>query len=247
MNKSKRNIRSTHIQADESLAALLKRGQPGDRLPAEPVLAAQLGVSRATLREVLRSFEERGLVVRQYGVGTFIAPSRPAVETGLEVLESISRMASRNNLETRMEAPVIEERPAHPDELKHLGLKSAALIVSVTRVIVTDAQPVACLLDLLPVEYLRKDDLQAFDGSVLDLLFKRGWPSLAYSRTDLTATPADGTLARQLHVHRNAPLLKLEAQLYAQDNRIVDYSVSHFVPGYFRFHVIRRIGAREII
>jgi GntR family transcriptional regulator len=245
-SKSRQDIRPTHIQAGESLAALLERGQPGERLPAEPVLAAQLGVSRATLREVLRSFEERGRIVRRHGVGTFIAPPRPVIESGLEILESIDRLARRSGLKTRMDTATIEERPARQDELKALGLKSATLILSVARIIVTGAQPVACLLDLVPVEYLRQDDLddldETFNGSVLDLFIKRGQPTLAHSRTDLIATTADAAMARQLHIQRNAPLLKLEAQLYAQDNRIVDYSISHFVPGYFRFHVVRRIS-----
>ena len=58
----------------------------------------------------------------------------------------------------------------------------------------------------------------------------------------LAAEAADGDVARWLHLQRGAPLLKLEAQLYAQDGRVVDYSLSYFVPGYFRFHVVRRVG-----
>ena len=84
----------------------------------------------------------------------------------------------------------------------------------------------------------------SFHGSVLDLFLHRGHPALAYSRTDLIAEAADPELARALQIQRGAPLLKLEAQLYAQDGRVVDYSISYFVPGYFRFHVVRRIGER---
>jgi carbamate kinase len=73
MSKHTHNVPPSRSQLDKALAALLKRGQPGDRLPAEPALAAQLGVSRATLREALRSLQERGVIVRQRGAGTFIA------------------------------------------------------------------------------------------------------------------------------------------------------------------------------
>lgn len=47
--------------------------RPGERLPAERAWAAELGVSRAALREALRLLAERGLVVQRHGAGSFVA------------------------------------------------------------------------------------------------------------------------------------------------------------------------------
>lgn len=234
-------------QVDSALAALIKRGRPGDRLPAEPALATQLGVSRAKLREVLRSFEERGLVIRRHGAGTFIAPRRPIVESGLEVLESIEHLARRSGLKTRMDSALAQERPASAHELEKLGLKSATMVLSVERIILTHAQPVAYLVDVIPLEYLGKDDLdEKFNGSVLEVFLRRGSPPLSYARTDLSAEAASAALARQLRVQRGAPLFKMEAQLYSQENRIIDYSIGYFVPGYLHFHIVRHVGVETV-
>lgn len=46
----------------------------GDRLPPERQLAADLGVSRPTVREALSSFVHGGLVTARQGSGTFVAP-----------------------------------------------------------------------------------------------------------------------------------------------------------------------------
>jgi GntR family transcriptional regulator, transcriptional repressor for pyruvate dehydrogenase complex len=47
---------------------------PGDRLPSERDLAAQLGVSRTSLREGLRRLADLGIVHARQGAGTYIAP-----------------------------------------------------------------------------------------------------------------------------------------------------------------------------
>lgn len=46
---------------------------PGDRLPGERELCALLGVSRASVREALRSLQARGVVLVQHGKGVFVA------------------------------------------------------------------------------------------------------------------------------------------------------------------------------
>lgn len=56
------------------------RLKPGEKLPAEPELAAQFGVSRTALREALKVLELSGYleIRRGYGGGTFVA--KPTVE-----------------------------------------------------------------------------------------------------------------------------------------------------------------------
>jgi GntR family transcriptional regulator len=37
-------------------------------------------------------------------------------------------------------------------------------------------------------------------------------------------------------------LLHFASQLYDATGSVVDYSMSYFIPGYFHFHVNRRVG-----
>ncbi len=55
---------------------------PGDRLPAEAVLAAELGVSRLSLREATRSLQTLGVIEAQHGNGLFVSSFsfRPLIE-----------------------------------------------------------------------------------------------------------------------------------------------------------------------
>ena len=83
-----------------------------------------------------------------------------------------------------------------------------------------------------------------FQDSVLDCLRKRGKPQPDYARADIRALPADGELAMRLAQPPGTALLLLEAILYSEEGKPMDYSRNYFVPGYFAFHVIRRIGSR---
>lgn len=47
----------------------------GTQLPPEPVLAAQAGVSRLTLREAIKALRQRGVVRVEQGRGTFVNPT----------------------------------------------------------------------------------------------------------------------------------------------------------------------------
>lgn len=238
------NHRPLYAQASEALRDLVQSGgyAPGERLPSEHALSGQLGISRPTLREALRLLEEGGTIVRRHGVGTFVAQPPPMIAAGLEALESLERLAERSGLHTAMGDVSIEERLPTARESKGLGLAAAAPVIAVKRVMLADGLRVAQLIDVVPQAYLHRSDLGAdFTGSVLDHLLARGWPALSHSRTELYPEPANSEIARALQIQRGAPLLKLDAQLYATDGQVVDYSTSHFVPGHFRFHVVRRI------
>lgn len=239
------NPRPLYAQASAMLKELLHSGNymPGARLPSEHALSEQLGISRPTLREALHQLEEEGVIVRRHGVGTFVAQPQPVIEAGLEVLESLERLAERSGLHTRMGEVVIEERLATTRESKGLGSAAPVPVTVVERVILADGQRIAHLIDVVPQSHLRRSDLDAdFNGSVLEHFLACDRLTLSHSRTELCAEAADNESARALHIQRGAPLLKLEAQLFATDGQIVDYSISHFIPGRFRFHVVRRVA-----
>ena len=231
--------------ADEILSGIRsgKLANGDGLLPSEADLSLRFEVSRATIREALAKLENAGVIIRKHGVGTFVAPPQPVIDAGLEELESLETLAERIGLETHMSRASIDEREASAIEVDRLQLTSADQVLSVARVIMTGKRPVAYLVDIVPLQYLRQQDLaETFNGSVLDLFLRRGQPALSHSRTDIIPVPAEDSIARKLQVKVGDTLLKLEAQLFTREGKVADYSLSYFVPGYFHFHVVRRIG-----
>ncbi len=227
-----------------ALSDLISRTPPGQRLPSEPELAKQLGVSRATLREAMRTFESQGWLRRKQGVGTFVVHPLPALESGLEVLESIETLAARRGMSVQMGALTVEEKPLAEEAARALELAPGTPALHVSRVIHVDRRPVAYLVDVLPLDVLCAADLQSetFTGSVLDFLLRRGDPPLRTSFAEITAVGAPSAVAQALDIQRGDVLLHFTARLFANDGRVVAYSLSYFLPGVFRFHVVRRVG-----
>lgn len=222
--------------------------RPGDGLlPSEADLSQRYGVSRATVREALSRLEQRGVIVRRHGVGTFVNPQRPIIESGLERLESLDTLAKRMGLQTQMEGVRIQERVASTGEEEHLYLPAESQVLDVSRVIKIGSKPVAFLTDIVPTDVITKTDLEEnFHGSVLDIFLQRGKPALSHSLTEIVVEEANEAVARQLHVRRGEALLKLISQLSSLEGRVVDYSFGYFVPGFFHFHIIRRIDPSEL-
>jgi GntR family transcriptional regulator len=235
--------RGSSQRLHEYLRNLIATAKPGDKLPSEPYLARSLGVARATLREAMRTFETQGLLYRRQGSGTYISHPTHIIDTGLEVLESIETLADRIGLEVAMEDLKVELRPGTEEELNALGLGAGKPVMHVSRVIRAEGHPAAFLIDILPENILAPEELKVkFKGSVLDLLLRKDSLSLTFSRTEINAESASVEVSRALRIQRGDELLKFTAYLYDTRGQVVDYSFSYFLPGHFKFHVIRRVG-----
>jgi len=235
--------RSPTSRLHEQLGQLIAETDPGERLPSEPDLARQMGVSRATLREAMRTFETQGLIRRHQGVGTFVVRPSRVLESGLEVLESIETLAQRIGLQVTTGMFRVDVRPVESEETVALGLTGEDRVTSVERVILAEDRPVAFLVDVLPVDLIPLEVIhEDFSGSVLDLLLQRGDPPLINSHCEIAAVAASSQIARALNIQRGDALLRFISKLFTLDGRVVDYSHSYFLPGYFRFHVVRALA-----
>lgn len=230
-----------YMLAAEELAEIIAHTAPGDHLPSEPKLSRRLGVSRATLREAMRLFEERGLVIRRQGVGTVVAEAPRVIESGLEVLESLETMAARMGMQVKMGMHESISREPSKAEVDLFGLQPGDMIREIKRAMLTDGRPVAFLVDQLPNGAIPEALLaEHFRGSVLDLLLKHDLPGLSHARTEITSIPAPESIAQHLRVSIGDVLLCLKGCIYNEAGQVVNRSESYFLPWAFRFHVVRR-------
>ncbi|MEV1285663.1 FCD domain-containing protein [Micromonospora sp. NPDC049679] len=121
------------VLADEIRAQITSgRLRPGERLPTEPQLCAQSGVSRSTVREALRLLASQHLIITTRGVtgGSFVAqPSADklsdSLTTGMSLLLSTATVDMSEIVEVwaMLEGPAVALAAARRTEhdLKQLG------------------------------------------------------------------------------------------------------------------------------
>jgi GntR family transcriptional regulator len=227
----------------EELGAIIANTESGGRLPSEPQLAEDLDVSRATLREAMRTFETRGMLRRKQGVGTFVIHPTQVFESGLENLVSLETMAERIGLSVSLGDVRVKRMTAEEEIAENLNVEEGEPVIQVSRVIQTEERPVAYLVDTLPEGILSPEEITSqFTGSVLDLLINKNEPPLASSCCHINAVSASKEIAQALNIQRRDPILCFRSQLFTEKGTVIDYSFSYFLPGYFHFHIVRKIG-----
>ncbi len=229
----------------ELASAIGAEYRPGDRLPAEPELAAAYGVSRATMREALQSLAASGLVRRMHGVGTFVASVSSKVESALDVdlgvTEAVQATGKRLGVQVLRAAEVTAPR----EVAERLGLPPAGRVLSIERAILVDDAPAVAAIDAIPVAIAARAQRPYESGSVYRFLEADCEVVLVGGSAAVTAVQADRRVADVLHIEEGQALLKISQVEHARDGSAVLYSEEHYVPSLFDLTIRRTRRGRS--
>lgn len=219
---------------------------PGTRLPPEPRLAQELEVSRATLREALRSLEEDGYVTRRRGIGTYVV-DRPRLRNNLDVNFGVTEAIRASGMRPGTVDARVEVVPAGADEATSLGLSRGEPVVVLERVRTADGRRVVFSRDVAASSTLAADQLARLgDGSIYELIESAAGAAVQHGVVTVEPVKADRTLARKLKIAAGSMLLYLRQVDYGDGGRPVLLSHEHHLADAFEFSVIRRGPGRRM-
>ncbi|MCY0897947.1 MAG: GntR family transcriptional regulator [Firmicutes bacterium] len=211
--------------------------EPGDQIPAEDDLARQFAVSRATIREAISQLTVEGYLVKRRGIGTFVRGPR-AISGGLESLISITQLIEQQGYQPGTSYLSVTRRPASEREEERFRAWRTREVAELRRVRTADGTPVLYCVDIFPAQFL-PDDSAKLSHSLFRYLEQECGQVVIFAQTEIEVTKADETMAAHLKIPAGSPLLCLNQAHYNQNSTLLLWSHDHFVPGTFRFDVIR--------
>jgi GntR family transcriptional regulator len=231
----------------DELASRMASGRipPGSKLPPEPELAEELGVSRPTLREALRSLEEDGFVTRTRGAGTY-ATHRPRLRNNLDVNFGVTEAIAAAAMTPGTIESAVHSEAATDDQAEALDLQPGDPVVILERVRTADGQPVVFSCDVVAAGRLSATELtkMPLDGSLYDLLERSDQP-VEHGVVTVEPVRADRAIARRLRIRSGALLMFLRQVDYGREGEPLLLSLEHHLAEAFEFSVVRRGPGRR--
>jgi GntR family transcriptional regulator len=231
-----------YLEIEQWLRAKVMSGREGDPLPSEADLAAQFGVSRMTSRQAMQNLAAEGLVIRQRGSGTRIAP-RPMHRHAGPLMNFTSDM-HRRGLTASSLLMSAELRQATAAELDALRQEPKSRVVSIHRLRLADGTPMAIETTSLTPDCapVLAEDLET--GSLHDGLRRLGrQPTTAL--TWISARTATAEEASMLKLPAKSPVLVERRIISDQDEKPVEYTTTIYHPDRYVIDAVFTLAPAE--
>jgi GntR family transcriptional regulator len=230
----------------EHLLDLVETLEPGQAIPSERRLCAELAVSRPTVRAVVDDLVRDGLLVRRHGQGMFVARRKIAQALALapaaasqapqtaHVMAGVTGAWSSRTVDfTRISAGARVGR--------RLRLAPSAPVLRVTRLRLVDGEPMSVDTLYLPEELMpgiTARDLE--ENSFYELLEVRYGIGVTGATQTIEPTVTDDGEAALLGVPIHFPALLFERVTEDGDGRVVEFA--HAVYRGDRYRVVARLS-----
>jgi GntR family transcriptional regulator len=212
----------------------------GSKLPSEDALASQLRVSRPTIRDALQTLQERGMVRREHGRGTFVAER--SINKDLNQNSGITQMIRSAGYEPSTVHVRIALLPAGVEVAKWLSINPDDKVVCLDRLRLADGRPVVVSSDYVLAALIPKENWSSLaDGakSLYTMLYQPSGVMVYRGKAELAPVVATTELASALHVPLGAPLLCIKQTDFDGRGRAVVYSIEYHVSDWIRFTLER--------
>ncbi len=212
----------------------------GGRIPSETELAAELGVSRTTVRDALSRLEQEGAIYRKQGAGTFVNEPGLQIKSRLEEIWAYEDVLEDHGYTPSVKVLRIDRETAGAATAAELAIEPGDPLVVIEKLFLENRKPVVLTINRIPAQLI--DDEGAVDGAqpLPSLLEANADRNLSYYLSEIVPVVLSAHEAKQLGVKQGTPAISFDEIGFDQDNTPVVQATSFFRDDLLRFRLIRR-------
>ncbi len=216
-------VKARNIMVDRLISG---QWRPGQMLPSEFAIAAELGVSQGTVRKALDDMTTEGLVVRKQGRGTFVAEAEDN-----SILFRFYRLTPDDH-QNSSSGPTFPESKylarsqgaATQQERDIFNLLADDRVWRFQRLRSNEDGPILWEQLVLPLRYFGDFTEQTqLPNNVYQFYSSNYGIIVAKVNEQLRAVSAPDDVAEMLHLPTGAPLLEIDRRAIALDDRVVEW------------------------
>jgi GntR family transcriptional regulator len=196
---------------------------PGESLPSEGQLAAEIGVSQGTVRKALDELAAENLLVRRQGRGTFVAEHDER-----RILFQFFKLVPDDGERRFPDSSVlgVETGTADAAERAALDLEEGAGVVRIRRLRAFEATPIILETLSLPRHFFPGLEDAPVPNNLYSLYAARYGVTIAHARERLKAVALSPDEAGLLGVAAGTPALRIDRIALSLDGSPVELRVS---------------------
>lgn len=231
-------------QTAEQLQTRLHAGEwkQGQRLPSEQSLCAALGVSRITLRDALRVLEDRGLIERRHGLGSYVTMNSGHLTAGLEQLESYTRTMARHGYKAEDRVIAIEGGSIPPEIARGLDVPPGSLGWTILSLRLANGVPVFYCQDILSTVLV--PDRRTLEGrhhkQLLEFVREDVGATTRYAFLTIGATVAGPEMVSHLECELGEALVVLKGIAFDETDRPLYHHTAYVRSKHIDLTLVRR-------
>lgn len=234
----------TH-QVNQIIRERIRNGEylPGSRMPSEGDLAAEMGISRTTLRMAMTSLVNEGIVIRKQGDGTYVNKRALEISTHYQNFWSFSKLIEDGGHHSEVKKLASYQRTVSAEETLVLEIEPDSNVYVLERLFFADNKPVIYSINSLPVTLIMRDTSH-YDPikSIYEFLREFADQEISYSTSDINAVLPPETVVKAMGWKGNRPLLKFFDLFYNKNNRPVVLGVNYFDDQFLGMRLVRTRG-----
>jgi GntR family transcriptional regulator len=224
-----------YFQVAQQLERAIADGRltPGSRVPNELDLAQQLALSRPTTRRAMEYLVDKGLVVRQRGVGTRVVS--PTVRRTLNLsslFDDLDASGQRPNTSV-LSNEVVE---ADAEVAAALAVDPGTPVTEVVRLRSALDQPIARMTNYLPLGRVTVTTEELEQTGLYELL-RRSGVQLHSATQVIGARTASAAEGRLLGERRGAALLTMQRTAFDDHGATVEYGCHLYAAARYTFQM----------